>query len=144
MATNTSRSANVVTDHEKIRHWAESQGGRPARVIRTGRGARKGSDTGIIRIDFPGFSGEKSLEPISWDEWFDAFEKNRLALLISNNPRKPRFNKLIRRDSAGQTRARRKTTARKTTGRKTTGRKRATKRATAGPRKKTRRSAARR
>jgi hypothetical protein len=27
-------------------------------------------DVGMIRIDFPGFSGEDPLEEISWDEWF--------------------------------------------------------------------------
>jgi len=57
-------------------------------------------DTGMIRIDFRGFSGGKSLEEISWDQWFDAFEKNNLALLISTNADKPRFNKLVSRENA--------------------------------------------
>lgn len=90
-------SATPVTDHETIRHWAEERNGRPARVAGTGGDG----DPGMIRIDFPGFSGEGSLEEISWDEWFEQFEENDLALLIYPNmppgEDKSNFNKLIRR-----------------------------------------------
>jgi len=139
MAQTVSKSANATTDHDEIRRWAESQGGQPARVARTGRGARKGGDTGMIRIDFPGFAGGKSLETISWDEWFDAFEKNKLALLISSNPDKPRFNKLISRRTAAQKQNRAKTRAQKTTRTK-----RRTKRATASTKGRKKRAASRR
>ncbi len=99
MAKRKSRSARPITDRDEIRRWAESQGGHPARVAKTGSGTQRNGDTGIIRIDFPGFSGGKSLEQISWDEWFDAFEENNLALVIGNNPKKPRFNKLVSRET---------------------------------------------
>jgi len=36
----------------------------------------------MIRLDFPGYSGERSLEPIDWDDWFDKFEESNLALLV--------------------------------------------------------------
>lgn len=92
----------VTTDHEKIRRWVEERGGWPARVKGTG-GRRGPDDPGMIRIDFPGFSGEGSLERIEWDVWFKAFEDNELALLheIGDREGSPsRFNKIIGRDTA--------------------------------------------
>jgi hypothetical protein len=83
---------NTTTDHRFIRKWAEARGGRPARVKATG----KGDDPGILRFDF----GEKdeSLEEISWDEFFEKFDENDLALLYQDE-KDSRFNKLIRRHS---------------------------------------------
>jgi hypothetical protein len=92
-------SAQPVTDHARIRQWAEARGARPACVRGTG-GKR---DIGMIRLDFPGFSGGDSLEEISWDEWFKAFEDNRLALLIQEETadgQKSNFNKLVSRETA--------------------------------------------
>jgi hypothetical protein len=83
-------SAKPVTDHTKIRRWAEDNNAKPACVKGTG----KGKDPGILRLDFD--EPEESLEPISWDAWFDAFEKNKLALLISPDSR---FNKLVSREN---------------------------------------------
>jgi len=73
-------SAEPVTDHRTIREWAEARGAKPACV----RGAGGKGDTGMIRLDFPGYSGGDSLEPISWDEWFKAFDENKLALQLLN------------------------------------------------------------
>ena len=64
----------------------EARGGHPARVKRTG----------ILRIDYPGYSGAKTLERIDWDEWFDAFDKNKLAFLYQDK-RNSRFSKLVER-----------------------------------------------
>jgi hypothetical protein len=87
----SSGSSKTTTNHRQIRSWAEKHGGHPARVKRTGRG----SDPGIIRIDFPGYSGEGSLEEITWEEFFDQFDENDLALVYRD---KDRFNKLVNRD----------------------------------------------
>ena len=87
-------TAKPTTDHETIRKWVEARKGRPARVKATG----KGKDPGILRIDFPGFSGEDTLEEIEWDEFFEWFDKNKLAVLLSNE-RGNRFNKLVDRTS---------------------------------------------
>ncbi|HSF47702.1 MAG TPA: hypothetical protein VLA73_05005 [Burkholderiales bacterium] len=35
----------------------------------------------MIRIDFPGYSGKESLEPIEWEEFFEKFEEGKLALV---------------------------------------------------------------
>ena len=84
--------ARRTIDHETIRSWVERHGGHPARVRRTGQG----DDPGILRIDFPGFSGEDTLEEISWDEFFAAFEDNGLAFLFQEEG-ESRFNKLVAR-----------------------------------------------
>jgi hypothetical protein len=66
-----------TTDHDEIRRWVEEHGGTPATV----RGTEGDDEAGVLRIDFPGGSGEDELEHISWDEWFDKFEREKLAFL---------------------------------------------------------------
>lgn len=87
--------ADVTTDHDTIRQWAESRGGKPAAVDRT----HQGGDVGIIRIMFPDAqqSEHESLVEISWDEFFRAFEENQLALLYDKSGM---FNKIVGRDTA--------------------------------------------
>jgi hypothetical protein len=85
-------------DHDEIRNWVEERGGKPARVKQTG----KGSGGGLLRIDYPGFSGGDSLEEITWEEFFAAFEKNKLAFLYQDETKEgkeSRFSKLIDRES---------------------------------------------
>jgi hypothetical protein len=99
--TKSSAESNTTTDHEFIRKWAEERGGTPACVKGTGGG----NDPGMIRIDFPGWSGEESLQPISWDEWFKAFDDNKLALLYQDTTKggeESRFNKLVSRSTASR------------------------------------------
>lgn len=86
-------SSQVTTNHDVIREWAERHQGSPAHVKGTG----SGDDPGILRIDFPGFSGEESLEHIDWEQFFEWFEKNNLALVYRDEDR---FNKLVSRDTA--------------------------------------------
>ena len=87
-------SGETTTDHETIRKWAEARGGRPAHVKRTGGG----DDPGILRFDFG--EPEDSLEEISWEEFFEKFEENKLALLYQDKTadgKTSRFFKLVRR-----------------------------------------------
>jgi len=86
-------SALRTTDHQTIQEWVEARGGHPAHVKRTGNDDQ---DPGILRIDYPGYSGEQSLAPLDWDAWFDAFEANQLAFLYQQDS-KSRFSKLVRR-----------------------------------------------
>jgi ferritin-like metal-binding protein YciE len=92
-------SSSATTDHEEIRRWAEERGARPTCVKGTGgRG-----DTGMIRLDFPGYTGEESLQDISWDDWFEKFDENNLALLYQEKTaggQKSNFNKLVSRETA--------------------------------------------
>ncbi len=87
--------ANLTTNHEEIRAWVEERGGHPATV----KSRKRGSDpAGILRIDFPGFSGAQSLKQVSWDEWFKVFDERRLAFLHQDRTatgKTSRFNKLV-------------------------------------------------
>jgi hypothetical protein len=84
--------AKLTTDHEAIRSWVEKRGGHPARVSTGGPG-------GILRIDFG--APEERLEPISWDDFFQIFDENKLAFLhqeTTESGGQSRFNKFIDRD----------------------------------------------
>lgn len=88
--------AKVTTDHNEIRQWVGEREGRPARV----KGTESRNSAGLLRIDYPGFSGEDTLEEITWEEFFDAFEKNGLAFLYQEETRdgkESRFSKLVDR-----------------------------------------------
>lgn len=92
-------NAGATTDHEFIRQWVEERGGTPACV----RGTGDPGDIGLLRIDFPGYSGEQSLQPISWDEFFEKFEEKKLAFLHQDRTaggETSRFFKLVSRDNA--------------------------------------------
>ena len=91
--------SQVTTDHEEIQRWVEERGGRPARV----KGTEGKQGAGLLRIDYPGFSGEDTLETITWEEFFTAFDDNNLAFLYQEETKdgaESRFSKLIDRDSA--------------------------------------------
>ncbi len=91
----------MTTDHETIRKWVQERGGRPATVKRT----ESEGDPGLLRIDFPGYSGKQSLEEISWDEFFKKFDEKDLAFLYQDemkNGQESRFWKLVSRKTADE------------------------------------------
>ena len=93
--------SKITIDHNEIRRWVEERGGHPARVKGTGRTGE--SSGGLLRIDYPGFSGAETLEEITWEQFFDQFEKSALAFLYQDqleNGETSRFSKLIDRNSA--------------------------------------------
>lgn len=95
----SSHSSKTTTDHDEIRRWAEARNAKPACVKGTG----SKNDPGMIRLDFPGYSGADSLDHISWDEWFRAFDDNELALVYQDETAdgaRSNFNKLIGRETA--------------------------------------------
>ena len=99
MATKTKHSSQTTTDHEEIRRWAEERGAKPSCV--RGTGSKK--DIGMLRLDFPGYSGEDSLEHISWEDWFKKFDERKLALIYQEQTaegERSNFNKLISRENA--------------------------------------------
>jgi hypothetical protein len=85
--------ATALTDHDRIREWAEAHGAVPASV----RGTGKKGDPGILRLDMPGGAGNESLQPVSWDDWFRKFDAQGLALLVDEQSRASTFNKLVNR-----------------------------------------------
>ena len=93
------KDSHTTTDHRQIQAWVENRGGKPATVKTTG----KAEEPGILRIDFPGYSGEGSLEEVSWDDFFDKFDKEKLAFLYQDETadgNESRFCKFIARDTA--------------------------------------------
>jgi hemerythrin superfamily protein len=99
--------AKVTTDHGEIRRWVEARGGCPAHVKQTSGK----NDVGVLRVDFPGYSGEETLECITWEQWFEKFDREGLAFIYQDRTRNgqvSRFNKLVSRETvqAKQGRAR--------------------------------------
>lgn len=87
--------SKTTTDHDEIRAWAEARDAKPASVSDTG----SGDDPGVIRLNFPGYD-EDDLEEISWDDFFEKFEENKLALLYQEETaggERSNFNKLVSR-----------------------------------------------
>ncbi len=66
----------VTTDHEVIRKWAKARRAVPATVA----GTEHDGHLGVLRFDFPGYSGDRLVE-VSWSEWFEAFDKRRLNFI---------------------------------------------------------------
>lgn len=60
-------SSKTTTDLKTIQKWAEERDGKPSRVKSTA----DDDGGGVLRIDFPGYSGKDTLEEMSWEEWFE-------------------------------------------------------------------------
>jgi hypothetical protein len=82
----------VTTDHEFIRDWVERRGGCPASTTRGPRG----------KVELCYAAARKrpaALVPLAWDEFFDWFEKHKLAFLYREAPRGAGAAKLVERSS---------------------------------------------
>lgn len=93
--------SKITKDHDVIRSWAEARGAKPSHVKRTG----SSEDVGILRFDFPGYSGEETLEPIAWEQFFEKFDERNLALLYEEETaggQRSNFNKLVSSETAAQ------------------------------------------
>jgi hypothetical protein len=94
----TKASERVLTDHDEIRKWAEARGAKPACV----KGTERNDGSCVLRLDFPGYTGEHTLQPIPWDQWFRVFDQRGLALLVEDkmaDGTPSNFNKLVSRDA---------------------------------------------
>lgn len=86
--------ARKITDHEEIMSWARERGARPSRVRETA----DEDGGGILRFDFG--EPDARLEQISWDDFFEIFETNGLALLEqdeTSSGKPSRFSKFVNR-----------------------------------------------
>ena len=70
----------TTTDHGFIRSWAEAREGRPGKLA--GRRSTQGFE--LLRFDFG--TPEPGLTEISWDDFFEIFEKQGLALAYRETP----------------------------------------------------------
>jgi hypothetical protein len=90
-------SSHRTANHDEIRRWVESRGGRPARIVDTQD--RRGS-AGLLRIDFTLRGRPDRLEEISWEEFFSTMDRRGLDLVYQDKTadgRPSRFSKLVRR-----------------------------------------------
>lgn len=86
-------AARPLTDQDEIRRWAEERDATPSCVKGTGDGRSP------IPPRLPHYGGEESLQEISWDQWFQKFDENNLALLVQERTaggQKSHFNKLAK------------------------------------------------
>lgn len=84
--------AKTTRDHQEIRSWAESRGGKPSAVAETG----KKGDPGILRLDFD--PKDDRLDTITWGEFFEKFDEAELAFLYQDKTedgKTSRFHKFI-------------------------------------------------
>lgn len=89
-----SGESKTTTDHKTIQRWVEERGGHPATV----KGTSDGDEAGVLRIDYPGYTGENRLEEITWDEFFSKFDDEGLAFLYQETTKdgeQSRFSKLV-------------------------------------------------
>ncbi len=90
-----SGETRTTTDHETIRRWAEERGGKPVTVRGT---QHQGEEAGILRIDFPGYSGGDKLQEVSWDDFFNKFDESNLAFIYqeeTSDGKRSNFNKFV-------------------------------------------------
>ena len=77
----------VVTtrDHEVIRHWAAKRQAEPAtgEATKSGPATARGVNDGGARIRF-NFPGVRLFRPISWEEWFENFDRHQLRFVWDN------------------------------------------------------------
>lgn len=67
------QSAKTTTNHDEVREFIESKGGKPAVM----RGTSDASGQAVLRIDL---RNDPELEQLGWDRFFQLFDKNNLAL----------------------------------------------------------------
>ena len=99
MMARADSEAKTTTNHDEIREWVDERGGRPARI----KGTANKQGMGVLRIDYPGFSGEDTLETITWEEFFQVFDDHKLAFLYQDETKdgsESRFSKFIERGTA--------------------------------------------
>lgn len=91
--------SEATTDHETIRRWVEERDGEPAHVEATA----DDETVGILRLQFPDTERDHDeIKPITWDEFFEKFESENLALVYqeeTEDDRMSRFYKFVDRES---------------------------------------------
>lgn len=88
-------TSETTTDHDVIKRWVESRGGRPAVV----EGTEDKEGEGLLRVEF---RHADNLDDIDWDQFFRTFDDRKLAFLYqgkTTDGRQSRFFKFVRRGS---------------------------------------------
>jgi hypothetical protein len=101
-----------TVSHNTIKRWAEARGGKPSTVKATGDKI----EPGILRIDFPGYSGKDTLQEVTWLEFFDKFEEQKLAMIYQEKTatgKTSRFCKFVSREAPKKPAAKKAAVAKK-------------------------------
>jgi hypothetical protein len=85
----------VTTNHDVIRRWAEARGAVPATVVGTEHDGRPG----VLTFDFPPLGDNDRLRHISWDEWFEVFDRRELNFLFEDRLADGRQSNFFRLES---------------------------------------------
>ena len=99
----------MLVDHEAIRDWVAARAGSPALQEATASGGEP-----VLRIMFGQSAYEDddrpersdatgAIELIDWDEWFQLFDRRRLALVVPEDRPgiRDEFHELVRRFEPG-------------------------------------------
>lgn len=84
--------AKILTDREEIREWAAARGGNPMLMeVPDGTSTRTLLQLtfGQYEINTDGNQGPDRIggfDLVSWSEWFEALDANKLALRVSDDP----------------------------------------------------------
>jgi len=78
--SNGAGSSHTTTDDDAIRHWADARGARPMTV----RGTASDGAAGVLRLSFRRRGASGRLDPISWDEFFEKFDRKKLQFLYQD------------------------------------------------------------
>jgi hypothetical protein len=91
-------TSKLTTDHQVIRNWVESRGGKPA----VAKSIPHNHRLGVLRIEFSDFGGDEVIETVEWEEWFATFDNRELAFLYQETTvdgHQSRFYKPVSRDN---------------------------------------------
>lgn len=86
----------ATRDHDVIKQWASERDATPSTV----EGTAHGDQAGVLRFDFP--SGGSELKHISWDEWFESFDKRNLVFLYQEQLKNGNQSNFFRLDNPGR------------------------------------------
>jgi hypothetical protein len=68
----------VTRNHDVIRKWAEERDAVPATVA----GTERDGSLGVLTFDFPPHGDNERLRHVSWEEWFETFDRRGLNLVF--------------------------------------------------------------
>jgi hypothetical protein len=71
----------LTRDHREIQHWVQERDGRPG-VVRT---SEDPNAPVTLEVDFPGHSGEQTVQSITWEEFFDHFDREQLLFAYKDD-----------------------------------------------------------
>lgn len=70
----------ATRSHDVIRQWADARQAVPASVESTERGGT----AGVLRLNFPGYGGQR-LQEVTWEDWFETFDQRNLVFLYQEH-----------------------------------------------------------